>query len=165
MIPLEFWIWFLACSVPVDLGFLIESSATESSKDFKKVLDFVNKVIESFQDENTHAAAIRYSDHAAVQFLLYNIRKPGAGKVSEKLNRISWREGWMDREGEARIDLALSLAQSVMFAGKLRSQRPKVWEVWGLRSRKPCLEINVPTRSSFIQKVAYKIVVLDRSKA
>ena len=126
MILLEFWILFLACSVPVDLGFLIESSVTESSKDFKKVLGFVNKVIESFQDENTHAAAICYSDHATTQFLLHNIRKPGVGKVSERLNRISWREGWMDKEGEARIDLALSLAQSVMFAGKLRSQRPKV---------------------------------------
>ena len=105
----------------MDLGFLIETSATEGSSEFKKVLEFVDNVIGPFQQgTDTRIGAISYSNNATAVFdFQENINKKDATK---KLNTITWNDGG------ARIDKALELAKSAMFnsSAGMRRDTPRV---------------------------------------
>lgn len=117
---------FLDCSVPIDLGFLIDASNSIGIENFGKIQDFVKKIIGAFQvgPSGTHVAAIWYSDDAEVAFDFNalkgdNITKENVFKLVDKISVT---------EGRTRIDKALKLANTDMFSLKagMRPARPKV---------------------------------------
>ena len=116
----------LECKVPIDLGFLIDASGSIGVSGFKKIRDFVKRIIDAFEisEAGTHVAAIWYSDDAEVAFNFTSLQ--GDNITRDEVFKLV--EGISVTKGKTRIDKALRLAHSDMFSVKGGSQpgRPKV---------------------------------------
>ncbi|XP_047136671.1 collagen alpha-1(II) chain isoform X1 [Hydra vulgaris] len=114
------------CTVPVDLGFLIDASGSIGAVNFQKILQFVAKIVDAFQisENGTHVGVIYYSDNATVAFDFNSLKGTALNKdnVVKQINKIAVTDG------QTRIDMALQLAKSHLFnvKGGMREDKAKI---------------------------------------
>ena len=119
-------IYFLACTVPVDLAFIIDASGSIGAANFQKILKFVAKIVDAFEirENGTHVGVIHYSDDAVLDFDFNKFKGNQLNRenIVKEINKISVTEG------RTRIDKALMLAEKSLFTTEagMRADKPKV---------------------------------------
>lgn len=114
------------CETPLDLGFLIDSSASIGYKNFKKIQKVMQAVIEYYtiSEHGTHVAAILIDGEPRLSFGFNTLK-------GKKLNMVEVQrliQAMQYSKGKTRIDLALHVASKEMFS-KLGGSRRNVRKV------------------------------------
>ena len=67
-----FFLYFIVCQTSVDLVFLLDNSGSVGDSNFRKVKDFVKRVIDFFNigREGTHVAVVTYDTDTHIEFTL-----------------------------------------------------------------------------------------------
>ena len=102
------------CEIPLDLGFLIDSSASIGYKNFKKIQKIMQTVIEYYtiSEHGTHVAAILIDGEPRLSFGFNTLK-------GSKLNTVQVQrliQAMQYSKGKTRIDLALHVASKEMFS-------------------------------------------------
>ena len=108
------------CSTPVDLAFIIDSSGSIGSSNYRKQKNFVKEVAKSFglSPNGSRAAMVLYSNSASV--------KARFGQFAGQTEFARAVEDLPYERGLTRIDKALELTASGIFAKDSRAGVPKI---------------------------------------
>lgn len=117
------------CEAALDLGFLIDSSASIGYKNFKKIQKVMQEVVEYYtiSQRATHVAAVLIDSEPRMAFGFKTLK-------GKKLNTVQVQrliQTMQYNKGKTRIDLALHLASKEMFS-KLGGSRKNVRKVFTL---------------------------------
>ncbi|PFX15219.1 Collagen alpha-1(XII) chain [Stylophora pistillata] len=108
------------CSTPVDLAFIIDSSGSIGLRNYRKQKIFVKEMAKSFglSPNGSRAAMVVYSNSASV--------KARFGEFAEETELARAVDGLPYERGLTRIDKALELTASDIFAKGSRAGVPKI---------------------------------------
>ena len=118
------------CPIPLDFAMIVDASGSISRRNFKKLLDFIQDLLDGFDisEEGTHIAVIEYSTKASVQikFNDFSGAQLHAPNIKRKIRRIPHSRGY------TYIDKALKLANTSVFSEE-GGMRPGVTKVSNTR--------------------------------
>ena len=71
-VSFTFFMFFIACQTSVDLVFLLDNSGSVEEPNFRKVKDFVKRVIDFFNiaENGTHVSVVTYDTDTHIEFNL-----------------------------------------------------------------------------------------------
>ncbi|XP_001640962.2 collagen alpha-1(XII) chain isoform X1 [Nematostella vectensis] len=148
------------CEASVDLGFLIDSSASIGYQNFKSVRKMVDRIINVFtiSPKQTHVAIITISDRPA-HVLRFNTLQ-GADLNSASVRRVV--DNLRFTRDKTRIDLALRMAHKEMFSklggGRKHAQKILVVFTDGIQTWRPDKMEKLSKASEPLKKMGVKII-------
>ena len=109
------------CEDALDLGFLVDSSASIGYKNFKKIQKVMQEVIQYYtiSERGTHIAAILIDSQPKLAFGFNTLK--GSKLTTLQVQRLI--QAMQYTKGKTRIDLALNMASKKMFSKHGGSRR------------------------------------------
>ncbi|XP_020632434.1 coadhesin-like isoform X5 [Orbicella faveolata] len=114
------------CPIPLDFALIVDTSGSIGRRDFKKLLDFIEEIVDEFDisEDGTRIAIVEYSTNPSVQvkFNDFSGAALNAANLKRKVRKIP------HNRGKTYIDKALAMANRDVFSAK-GGMRPDVLKV------------------------------------